>query len=79
MSASLTSTESDGVQYAVLKNGQALTEGTKGYVLIKGGESCAFSLEIDVEQGDRIAFVLNINNTSTYDSTAVSVTIEYVS
>lgn len=79
VSASLTSTESDGVQYAVLKNGQALTEGTKGYVLIKGGESCTFSLEIDVEQGDRIAFVLNINNTSTYDSTAVSVIVEYVS
>ena len=77
--ASVSSTESDGVLYALLKNGEALTQGQKGYILISGGDICEQTFEIEVNEGDRIAFVLNINKTSVHDSTAVSVTVEYVS
>ena len=79
LSAGLTSLDSDGVKYAVMLNDQFITEGDNGYILISGGEICQRSLEIDVQEGDRIAFVLNVNKTSTNDSTAVSVTVEYVS
>ena len=75
----MTSLDSDGVKYAVMLNDQFITEGDAGYILISGGEVCQRSFEIDVQEGDRIAFVLNVNKTSTNDSTAVSVTVEYVS
>ena len=79
LSLSVASDQSDGVRYALLQNGQAVTEGENGYLYLAGADACECTFEIEVAQGDRVAFVLNVNQNAGYDSTAVSVTIEYVS
>lgn len=76
-SLSIVSPEGDGIQYAVLKNGEPITEGEYGYVYLATGEVCDRFIEIDVSQGDRIALIINPYNTNSFDATAVSVTIEY--
>ena len=74
---SLVSDQSDGVMYAVFKNGEPLLDGNDGYVLLSPGEVYDGMLEIEVEKGDRIALVINVNKTSSFDSTSVSLIIEY--
>lgn len=74
---SIVSNQSDGIMYAVLKNGAPLLDGDGGYVLLSPGEVYDGTLEIPVEKGDRIALVINVYESSVYDSTAVSVVIEY--
>ena len=74
---SLVSDQSDGVMYAVFKNGEPLLDGNDGYVLLSPGEVYEGMLEIEVEKGDRIALVINVNKTSSFDSTSVSLIIEY--
>ena len=74
---SIVSNQSDGIMYAVLKNGEPLLDGDGGYVLLSPGEVYDGTLEIPVEKGDRIALVINVYKSSVYDSTAVSVVIEY--
>ncbi len=74
---SVVSDQSDGIMYAVFKNGEPLLEGEDGYVLLAPGEVFDGTLEIEVEKGDRIALVINIYKNSSFDSTAVSVIVEY--
>ncbi len=74
---SVVSDQSDGIMYAVFKNGEPLLEGESGYVLLAPGEVFDGTLEIEVEKGDRIALVINTYKTSAFDSTAVSIVIEY--
>ena len=74
---SIVSDQSDGIMYAVFKNGEPLLDGEDGYVLLSPGEVYDGTLEIEVEKGDRIALVVNVYKTSSFDSTAVSVVIEY--
>lgn len=74
---SIVSDQSDGIMYAVFKNGEPLLDGEDGYVLLSPGEVYDGTLEIEVEKGDRIALVVNVYQTSSFDSTAVSVVIEY--
>jgi hypothetical protein len=74
---SIVSDQSDGVMYAVFKNGEPLLDGNDGYVLLSPGEVYDGMLEIEVEKGDRIALVINVNKTSSFDSTSVSLIIEY--
>ncbi len=74
---SIASDQSDGIMYAVFKNGEPLLDGEDGYVLLPPGEVYDGTLEIEVQQGDRIALVINIYKNSLFDSTAVSVVAEY--
>lgn len=74
---SIVSDQSDGVMYAILKNGEPLLEGKDGYVLLSPGEVFDGALEIEVKKGDRIALVINMNKSNAFDSTSVSVIIEY--
>ncbi len=74
---SIVSDQSDGVMYAILKNGEPLLDGKDGYVLLSPGEVFDGALEIDVKKGDRIALVINMNKSNAFDSTSVSVIIEY--
>ncbi len=76
---SITSPEGDGIQYAVLKNGEPITEGEYGYVYLATGEICDRIIEIEVSEDDRIALIINPYQSNAFDSTAVSVTVEYVS
>ena len=74
---SIVSDQSDGVMYAILKNGEPLLDGKDGYVLLSPGEVFDGALEIEVKKGDRIALVINMNKSNAFDSTSVSVIIEY--
>ena len=75
---SIVSDQGDGIMYAILKNGEPLLNGEDGYVYLPTGEVFDGSLEIEVNQGDRIALVINKYKTNSFDATAVSVMIEYV-
>ena len=74
---SIVSDQSDGIMYAIFKNGEPLLDGANGYVLLSPGEVYDGNVEIKVEKGDRIALVINPYNTNAFDSTSVSVIIEY--
>lgn len=74
---SIVSDQGDGIMYAIFKNGEPLLDGANGYVLLSPGEVYDGNVEIKVEKGDRIALVINPYNTNAFDSTSVSVIIEY--
>jgi hypothetical protein len=74
---SIVSDQSDGIMYAVLKNGETLLDGQNGYVLLLPGEVYDGVLEIEVKKGDRIALVINMHKNNAFDSTTASVIIEY--
>ena len=76
---SVASSQSDGIKYRVMQNETVLTEGDRyGYLDLPYGELGEQVIEIQVKQGDMIAVAVNIGNTSSHDSTALSVEIEYV-
>ncbi|MBO5756147.1 MAG: beta-galactosidase [Clostridia bacterium] len=74
---SIVSDQSDGIMYAVLKNGEPLLDGKDGYVLLLPGEVYDGVLEIEVKKGDCIALVINMHKNNAFDSTSASVIIEY--
>jgi len=74
---SIISDQGDGIKYAILKNGEHLLDAEGGYVYLATGEVFNGTLEIDVEKGDRIALAINKNNSASFDSTSVSVSVEY--
>ena len=75
---SIISDQGDGILYAILKNGEPLLDGEDGYVYLAPGEVYDGTLEIEVEKGDRIALVINVYKTPSFDSTAVSVIVGYM-
>ncbi|MBQ7379217.1 MAG: beta-galactosidase [Clostridia bacterium] len=78
-SLSVDSEYSDGIKYRVLLGEEPLTHGDKyGYIELPHGQVAVETLEIRVQQGDRICIAVNVGGTSSHDSTALSVEIEYV-
>jgi len=76
---SVTSPEGDGIRYRVMHEKQAMTEGDRyGYVDAPYGEFGKGSIQMTVKKGDRIWIAINMGKTSAFDSTALSVEIEYV-
>jgi hypothetical protein len=75
---SVNSDEGDGVQYAVLLNGEHVLDVEGGYIFLPTGQVDEQSLVINVQSGDRIAIVLNKNEHNAFDSTSISCTIEYL-
>jgi len=76
---SVTSPEGDGIRYRVMHEKQAMTEGDRyGYVDASYGEVGKGSIQMTVQKGDRIWIAINMGKTSAFDSTALSVEIEYV-
>ncbi len=76
---SVTSPESDGIRYRVMHEQTAMSQGDKyGYVHVPYGTIGQDTIEITVKQGDMIWIAINPGETTAYDSTALSVEIEYV-
>lgn len=78
-SVNVTTPESDGVRYRVMHETTAVTQGDKyGYVHVPYGTVGQDTIEITVKKGDMIWIAINPGKTTSYDSTALSVEIEYV-
>lgn len=78
-SFSLASGEGDGVILYILHNGDEVKigESRNGGILVTHGALADGEVTLTVAEGDEIAFVINKNSTTSYDSTAASVIIEY--
>ncbi len=78
-SVNVTTPESDGVRYRVMHETTAVTQGDKhGYVHVPYGTVGQDTIEITVKKGDMIWIAINPGETTSYDSTALAVEIEYV-
>ena len=76
---SVSSPESDGIRYRVMHGETAVTQGDKyGYVHVPYGTLGQDTIEVAVKKGDMLWIAINTGDTSAYDSTALSVEIEYV-
>ncbi len=78
-SLSLASGEGDGVIFYILHNGEEVKIGNarNDGILVTYAEPIDGEVTLTVAEGDEIAFVINKNSSTAYDSTAVSVMIEY--
>lgn len=75
----ITTPESDGVRYRVMHERTAVSQGdAQGYVHVPYGTLGQDTIEITVLKGDLIWIAINTGETSAYDSTALSVEIEYI-
>ena len=74
----IVSDQGDGITYAILKNNTPLLDGENGYVYLSPDAVFDGTLEIKVEEGDRIALVIGKHVTNTFDATSVAVMIEYL-
>ena len=78
-SLNVDSSQSDGIRFRVMREKDALTQGDRyGYVDLPYGAPAQGTLTVEVKTGDRIWIAINKGETSVYDSTALSVEIEYV-
>jgi hypothetical protein len=79
LSCFLPSAQSDGVVFYVLKNGRKIPIGNGKYSRIVLSPLDIFddTLQIEVSEGDEVAFVVNKNNSITSDSTKLILRIEY--
>ena len=78
-SLSLASGEGDGVIFYILHNGEEVKIGDarNDGILVTYDQPTDGSLTLIVAEGDEIAFVINKNKTTAYDSTGISVIVEY--
>lgn len=78
-SLGLASAEGDGVIFYILHNGETVEIGEEknGGALVTQAQPADGELVLTVAAGDEIAFLINKNGTTSYDSTAVSFTVEY--
>ncbi len=78
-SLSLASGEGDGVIFYILHNGEEVKIGDarNDGILVTYAEPADGEVTLTVAEGDEIAFVINKNSGTSYDSTAVSVIVEY--
>ena len=59
----------------VLKNGERLYPADAERVVITADEGVSETLRVELAEGDTLAFVLDTNGSSSYDTTAVTVKI----
>lgn len=80
-SFALASDEGDGVIFYILHNGEKVEIGDarNGGILATCDTPAEGSITLTVAEGDEIAFVINKNNSTAFDSTVASVVIEYKS
>ena len=80
-SFALASDEGDGVIFYILHNGEKVEIGDarNGGILATCDTPAEGSITLTVAEGDEIAFVINKNNSTAFDSTVASVIIEYES
>ena len=78
-SLSMASGEGDGVIFYILHNGEEVKIGDarNNGILVTYDQPTDGSLTLTVAEGDEIAFVINKNKTTAYDSTGISVIVEY--
>lgn len=78
-SLSMASGEGDGVIFYILHNGEEVKIGDarNNGILVTYDTPADGSLTLTVAEGDEIAFVINKNKTTAYDSTGISVIVEY--
>ena len=69
------SSDSNGVGMTVLKNGERLYPADAERVVITADEGVSETLRVELAEGDTLAFVLDTNGSSSYDTTAVTVKI----
>ncbi|MBQ2806307.1 MAG: beta-galactosidase [Clostridia bacterium] len=76
---SVSSPESDGIRYRVMHERTVVSQGdAQGYIHVPYGTIGQDTIEITVKKGDMIWIAINPGETTAYDSTALSVEIEYV-
>lgn len=80
-SIALASGEGDGVIFYILRNGEKVEIGDarNGGILVTYDTPADGSIILTVAEGDEIAFVINKNIVTSYDSTVAAVIIEYKS
>ncbi|MBE6584931.1 MAG: hypothetical protein E7645_00210 [Ruminococcaceae bacterium] len=78
-SLSMASSDGDGIIFYILHNGEKITigEARNGGILVTHDTPGDDTITLSVKQGDEIAFLVNKNLNTSYDSTAVSITVEY--
>ncbi|MBE6558063.1 MAG: hypothetical protein E7661_03510 [Ruminococcaceae bacterium] len=78
-SLSMASGEGDGVNFYILHNGEEIKIGDarNDGILITYDAPADGTITLTVAEGDEIAFVINKNKTTAYDSTGISVIVEY--
>lgn len=76
---SLASGEGDGIIFYILHNGEKVKIGDarNDGILVTYAEPADGKTTLTVAEGDEIAFIINKNSSTAYDSTAVSIMIEY--
>ena len=75
---SVSSPDGDGVIFYMMKNDEsvAIGDARNGGILVTYDALGEGAVTLTVKAGDKIAFIINKNQSMSYDSTAVSLTVE---
>lgn len=67
----------DGINARILKNGQQIWPASGWQYVASADVTVPFDFNVDVAAGDKLAFVVNMNSSIGYDTTAFDPTIQY--